>query len=65
MASPPTPTIAPANGRLGVLIVGLNPYRLPRDHYTDFLGLVAQTPVHVEPPRPRGPGPFLSVSPQP
>ncbi len=29
-------------GQEGVLIVGLNPYRLPRDHYTDFLGLVAQ-----------------------
>lgn len=30
------------SGPEGVLIVGLNPYRLARDHYTDFLGLVAQ-----------------------
>ena len=29
-------------GQEGVLIVGLNPYRLPRDHYTDFLRLVVQ-----------------------
>jgi PAS domain S-box-containing protein len=29
-------------GQEGVLIVGLNPYRLPRDHYTDFLHLVVQ-----------------------
>lgn len=29
-------------GREGVLVVGLNPYRLPDGRYTDFLGLVAQ-----------------------
>ena len=29
-------------GQEGVLIVGLNPYRLPRDHYADFLRLVVQ-----------------------
>ncbi|KQW51341.1 MULTISPECIES: ATP-binding protein [unclassified Roseateles] len=29
-------------GREGVLIVGLNPYRLAEGRYTDFLGLVAQ-----------------------
>ncbi|MDR7269982.1 PAS domain S-box-containing protein [Pelomonas saccharophila] len=29
-------------GREGVLVVGLNPYRLPEGRYTDFLRLVAQ-----------------------
>jgi PAS domain S-box-containing protein len=29
-------------GREGVLVVGLNPYRLPEGRYADFLGLVAQ-----------------------
>ena len=28
-------------GRTGVLVVGLNPFRLFDDNYRDFLGLVA------------------------